>query len=254
MDRDLVKGLLLIILLPAIFIPAYSAWVEWQDFQNFKVYFGKISKVIDEGIKTNTASLNKDYQQSVNDWNKRTSGKLERIYSVHHSDGRETTDEMIPITRDLFDALFQLRVEFADLAVVFASERMKDRKTVSNKDSYEWRLTVLNSIDEFSANYEQRIDQLIEIFHQSLEGSSLPEKFREYVWQEWADGIKAKLIKLGPDVEYLNRAVVVYRQLFSFLYEHKDAYHINKSNRIVFTNQAYADMYSPIMKSVGEEW
>lgn len=215
MDRHLIKGLILIILLPAILIPANSMWVTWQDLQNFKVYYGKISEAMDKGIQTNTFALDADYRQKMEDWNNHFSGKLERIYTVHHNDGRETTDEAIPITRDLFEGLLQLRREFADLVVAFMSEKMQDPKTVSDKESYEWRLNVLNDIEQFHKNYDQRVDQLIETFRQSVVNSSLPIRHKEYMWQEWGSNVRGKLINLGPHIEHLGEKVNAYRQLFN---------------------------------------
>jgi hypothetical protein len=247
------KILLAAVLVPVILISAYIVSRDMNAFGEFTEYFEKVSAVIDESAEKNETERDTNYQQNVEKLNQEIAAGMDRIYQSYGGDtGNIKT--AISLTRGLFDELFRLRREFAAVVEPFLSERMQDRKTVKNKESYEWRLSVLDGIDQYAAGYHSRLELIVENFRQAVTGSNLPEKYKQHVWQHWARDLNSRLTKLGPAVEQFESDVTDYRRLFNYLYEYSDVYYVGENGQIVIRNDRHLKEYQSIAKAVGGGW
>jgi hypothetical protein len=240
------------ILLPIFLVGTIMVWRDMQAFDKFTQYFSQVSMVMDTSAEKNEIGKEANYRQEVESLNQEMAGRMERIYGS--SANGENIDTAISLTRGLFEELFKLRAEFAMTVEPFMSERMRDRKTVKDKESYKWRSEVLDSLDEYLSVYHVRVEKIIEDFRQAVSTSNLPEKYKKFIWQDWGGNLHSRLSKLGPDVENFQSEVTDYRRLFKYLHEYSDVYYVNDEGRIVISNNRHLKEYQSIAKSVSQEW
>lgn len=241
------------VLAPLILIPSWTAWRDMHSFGEFTHYFERVSEVMDEvaaGNRTAEESSGRDTTVLNNE----IAARMERIYQTWGARGDANIDAAIVLTRGLFEELFRLRSEFASAVEPFLSERMYERKTVKDKASYEWRVGVLDGVDGYASGHHARIEGIMENFRQAVAGSSLPEKYKRFVWQDWGRDLHERLNELGPDVEYFEREIADHRRLFDYLYEYSDIYYVGEDGRIVVTNDRHLKEYQSIAKAVGQDW
>lgn len=246
--------LLTAVLLPLVLTPAYMVWRDMQAFDDFEHYFESVAAVMDASAEKNEIEKNPHYPQGVENLNREMAASMEKIYESYGRIGDGNIDTGIILTRSLFDEIFRLRMEFAAVARPFLSERMQARKTVKDKESYEWRMGVLDGIHSYAAGYHTRLEQIVERFRQAVAGSNLPEKYKQYVWQHWGRGLNSRVAELGPDVAGFESNVTDYRRLFTYLYKYPDIYYVDKNDRIVISNNRYQKEYQSITKAVGQGW
>lgn len=246
--------LLSAVLLPLILIPSYIAWRHARAFDDFTRYFERVSMVMDDGGEQNKLAKKENYAQDVAALNSEMARRLDSIYESYSRRGDVNVNTAMVLTRGLFDELFKLRTEFAAAVEPFLSERMRDRKTVKDKASYEWRGSVLDGVDGYLSGHRSRMEQILENFRQAASASALPEKYKRYVWQDWGRDLNERLTSLSPDVEHFQNEVADYRRLFDYLYEYSDVYYISEEGRIIISNNRHLKEYQSIAKSVGPEW
>lgn len=241
-------------LAPLILIPARMLWSDMQAFADFMQYFERISEVMDESADSNRVAEDANYSRDVASLNEEIAARMERIYQNYGAGGDSNMNTAIALTRGLFEELFRLRSEFAAAVEPFLSGRMHDRETVKDKASYEWRAGVLDGIHRYMSGHHARVEQIMENFRQTVAGSDLPEKYKQFVWQEWARDLNDRLHELGPEVERFEREIADYRRLFDYLYEYSDIYYVSEDGRIVVTNDRHLKEYQSIAKAVGHDW
>lgn len=243
-------SLLAAVLAPLILIASWMAWRDMRSFGEFTQYFERVSEVMDEAADGNPPADGGNYDL-LND---EIAARMERIYQAWSARGDANIDAAVALTRGLFGELFRLRSEFASAVEPFLSERMYERKTVKDKASYEWRVGVLDGVDGYMSGHHARVERIMENFRQAVAGSSLPEKYKRFVWQDWGRDLHERLDGLGPDVEYFEREIADYRRLFDYLYEYSDIYYVGEDGRIVVTNDRHLKEYQSIAKAVGQDW
>lgn len=248
------KILLTAVLLSLILIPSYIFWRDARAFNNFTQYFERVSMVMDDGAEKNKVAPDQNYGQGVESLNAELAERLERIYKSYAGSGDANIDTAITLTRGLFDELFRLRAEFATTVEPFLSGRMRDKKTLKDKTSHEWRRGVLEGVDQYMSAQRTHNEKIMEDFRQAVSASNLPEKYKKFIWQDWGRDLNSRLSGLGPDVEHFQSEVMDYRRLFDYLYEYSDVYYVSEEGRIVIANNRHLKEYQSIAKSVSQEW
>lgn len=254
MDNHVLKGILLFILLPAIIVPAEMARVRWRDFSEFKNYYENLSIAIADIAAEDKNANNSLTATGLEQWQQQTDSRLQKLYTkASQYDSRELT-QSVELTRKVFEEVARLRHEYAAITEPLASARMQDHTTVNNAESYQWRTQTLDDIKRRLSGYRSSIDRINETVRQALADNNWSKKYREYVWQEWGHIGRPRLMALAPSPESALDQIESYAAFFEFMYNNRDAYHIESDGAFVFSYPRYVEGYVSVANSMGGDW
>jgi hypothetical protein len=246
--------LLAAVLLPVILMLVYTVWREGRSYARFTQYFGQVTQVMRASADSSGAVPDTDYRHRVTEINREIAADMERIYRKYEQDGDANMAIGIRLSRGLFDELFRWKTDFAAAVEPLLSEPMLDRKTLSDEASYAWRVGVLDEVERYLSGHDARGEQIIENFRQAVADSDLPEKYKKFVWWEWARDLADRLADLGPGVGYFERQITGYRRLFAYLYKYPDLYYVGEDGRIIIRDEHNLKEYQAIAQAVGQDW
>jgi hypothetical protein len=251
MKKRTIRKIVVVVALIAVGVPYYQYWSGQKEFDGTKQFFRDLSEVIDIAAEENSTARDADYGAEIGKWNDMFASRLKRIFANYRGLGKSHIDTSADIAEKLFDALFELRNETIPLYTPLFKERMLDKSTLNNEAELQWRLSILDEVDQYNLRYPARILEITESFRDTVVSSGLPEKYRVYIWDNWGHSIPKYINKLGPPVTAIDGLTSSYRRLFNFMYEHRNAFYINQEGKLVFTDARNSATFQSLKYAAG---
>lgn len=251
--RTISKIVVLAVIVIAAY-PLYHYWAERKEYENFKLFLGGLSQVLEDVGAENHIEKVSAYKEELAAWNRKTGVTLNRFFSNYQGTEAGNIRKAIDVVKAFMDHMYELRNGTIPFAEQLFSTRMLNPRTVKDDKEYEWRMHTLDDVAAYEQKYRENELEVPEAFRSMVAKSDLPEKYRVYIWNGWGSNLHHYIDLMSPPVEMLNDVANNDKKLFHFLHEYKNVYYFDEKGNVFFDDKRLAAEYQKLLIELGIAW
>ena len=255
MKRRTIRKIIVIAVAVGVGFPLYQHWAAEKEYEYTQDFFYHLTELFLGRAEKNQISNGRVYANELEGWNQMTKERVGRLYSDYRKESGSAINQSIDLIDTLMNEVYTLRSETVPFIEPLYSERMLDTGTLKDEAEYQWRMETLDKLTQYGLNYKKRVLKICEGFRTDVVSSDLPEEYRIYIWDDWADNIHKYITKMGPQIETFDHIADSYKRLFTFLHESPNSFYIDEDDgKVVFTNSRRILEYQRLLYATGIDW